>query len=197
MVERLGRTQPLPLRWQSVRAAGGDLHRLAQYAGRSFVHDRGAQIAAALTYHTLFSLLPMLAMALWALKNFVGPSELAVFKDQIVSVVGDWLSAPPRVDEAAAAVAGAAGEASSMAREAQYDQVLTQVDENLAKLLDDLQAINFQRIGGVGVLLFVYASTALLSMVEHSFNQICGAPSGRPWYRRIPLYYTTLTLGPI
>ncbi|CAN0572520.1 unnamed protein product, partial [Laminaria digitata] len=31
--------------------------------------------------------------------------------------------------------------------------------------------------------------------IEKSFNQLCGAPGGRPWLRRIMLYWTILTAG--
>lgn len=171
------------------------LQQLAQHAGRAFADDRGTQIAAALTYHTVFSLLPTMALALVVLKIFLGPSEIAAFKDTIVNFVADWLSADLRVEAPVDSATLDAG--SSLARERRYGEVLAQLDENVAALLDELQAIDFQRIGAVGVLLFIYAATGLLSTVEQSFNQIYDAPSGRPIYRRIPLYYTTLTLAPL
>lgn len=182
-------------RWTSGLAI--ELRYLGQHAGKAFVEDRGAQIAAALTYHTVFSLLPTTALALVVLKTYLGPAELAAFKDFIVGFVAEWLNVEARGEGATAATSPAGEDSASLAREIRYGEVLAQLDENVARLLDDLQSIDFQRIGAVGVLMFVYAATGLLGTVEQSFNQIYDAPAGRPWYRRIPLYYTTLTLAPM
>ncbi|MEO0974238.1 MAG: hypothetical protein AAFX85_14185 [Pseudomonadota bacterium] len=63
--------------------------------------------------------------------------------------------------------------------------MFAQLDQNVKQLLDDLQAIDFQRTGVVGVFVFAYVATALLATVERSFNQNFDAPSGRPWYLRV------------
>lgn len=47
-----------------------------------------------------------------------------------------------------------------------------------------------------GLVLF-YAAMSMLIEIEKSFNQLCGAPGGRPWLRRIMLYWTILTAGSI
>lgn len=44
-------------------------------------------------------------------------------------------------------------------------------------------------------LVLLYAAMSLLVEIERSFNQLCGAPSGRPWRRRLMLYWTILTAG--
>jgi membrane protein len=183
----------LPMR---LRAMTGFARDLGKHAQRAFAEDRGPQIAAALTYHTVFSLLPTMALILVVLKTFVGPAEQAAFKDFIVNFIAEWLTGDP------------AGEASALdpllpdvpeaeVRQARYAAMLAQLDENVKRLLDELQSIDFQRIGAVGVLLFIYAATGLLATVEQSFNQIYDAPNGRPWYVRVPLYYTTITLAPM
>ena len=45
-----------------------------------------------------------------------------------------------------------------------------------------------------GLVLF-YAAMSMLIEIEKSFNQLCGAPSGRSWLRRLMLYWTILTAG--
>lgn len=44
-------------------------------------------------------------------------------------------------------------------------------------------------------LVLLYAAMSMLIEIEKSFNQICGAPSGRGWLRRLILYWTILTAG--
>ncbi len=44
-------------------------------------------------------------------------------------------------------------------------------------------------------LVLLYAAMSMLIEIEKSFNQLCGAPGGRPWLRRIMLYWTILTAG--
>ena len=57
--------------------------------------------------------------------------------------------------------------------------------------------IAFQAIGAIGVLMLIYAAISMLIEVERAFNDIYRAPTGRAWGRRIPLYWTVLTLGVI
>lgn len=44
-------------------------------------------------------------------------------------------------------------------------------------------------------LVLLYAAMSMLIEIEKSFNQLCGAPGGRPWLRRVMLYWTILTAG--
>ena len=45
-----------------------------------------------------------------------------------------------------------------------------------------------------GLVLF-YAAMSMLIEIEKAFNQLCAAPSGRGWLRRLMLYWTILTAG--
>ena len=53
------------------------------------------------------------------------------------------------------------------------------------------------RIGWIGTGVLIYASLSMLVEIERAFNEIYHAPSGRSWLRRLVLYWTLLTLGPI
>ena len=43
----------------------------------------------------------------------------------------------------------------------------------------------------------VCAAISMLVTIENSFNTIYRAPEGRPWARRVPLYWFLLTVSPI
>lgn len=212
---------------------------LARHCGHQLRKDKASQVAAALTYHTLFSLLPTLVLMLVVARVFVGPSEIEQFKGWVVDtalqglIVQDDPPPPPPPEvtppppeapppdsppssggsarssqtpaddtpRQAAAATNAPGEPlprteAGLTRE-QYDQARRELEDEIQYWLDQLETINFQSIGVVGLLLFIWGATGLLATIERSFNQIYGGSNSRPWYLRLPMYYTTLTLGPV
>lgn len=188
-------TQPADelTRWQ--RALRFSLN-LTRYCAKKLERDRAREMAAALTYHTLFSLLPMLAVSLAALALFVGPEERQSFEERVV----DLLLPPAVIATEPLAADGAAPDAAPPtedARRREFQEARREVGERFETLLNTLEGVNFRRIGIVGLLVFIYASTALLANIEASFNAVLGARSSRPWYLRLPLYYTVITLGPL
>jgi len=171
-------------RWQ--RALRFSIELVRHCAGE-LIHDKAGQMAAALTYHTLFSILPMLVLVLVALNAFVGPEERAEFKAWVVERAVETLESDLEV-----AVTG-----ETEGRRGEFDAVATRLDQVVQGLLDSLERVSFRGIGLVGILVFIYGATALLATVERSFNDVFGVTSGRPWYVRLPLYYTVITLAPI
>ncbi|BAM04870.1 hypothetical protein PSMK_27110 [Phycisphaera mikurensis NBRC 102666] len=214
--------------------------------------DKAPQMAAALTYHTLFSLLPTLVLTLVVAKSFVSEAQLQDLKEDTVGWTLQWLHTPAgapapqppeAVDdltEAGSAVAEALGGAEPVeaveaaveapapspfggflaaAREAaeraqaeareqvaeatgerlkqEFNETAAKLDQSLQELLDRLQNISFASIGIVGVLLFLWGATTLLSTIEDSFNFILRNPSGRSWHMRFVIYFTTLVLAPL
>ncbi|MEO1016359.1 MAG: YhjD/YihY/BrkB family envelope integrity protein [Pseudomonadota bacterium] len=151
--------------------------------------DKATQVAAALTYHTLFSLLPTMALVLVILRTFVGDNEQETFKEFVSDAAVQWLEGSNVTGDMTAAEA--AQEAS------EFSATVDRIDETVSNFLDQLQNIDFRSIGAIGVLVFLYAATALLVTVEQAFNQIFGASQARPWHIRLPLYYTTITLAPL
>ncbi len=155
---------------------------------REIQKDKAGQVAAALTYHTLFSMLPTLALVLVILRTFVGPDEQEAFKTLVADVAVQWLEGEEHRPETPDQL--------SQDRE-EFSATLNRVDETVSNFLTQLQNIDFRSIGAIGVLVFLYAATALLVTIEQAFNQIFGASQARPWHLRLPLYYTTITLAPL
>ncbi len=208
---------------RTVRAAHY-LFDLNRYCVAQLREDRAGQMAAALTYHTLFSILPTIVLALVVLKQFVGPAEQVQFRNAIKTWTVQWLEssqspapiADSRIDptklsiEPDQAIDPATGELATApapdttqielgtvhARE-EFARTGEIVVKELDYWMDRLSQINFGSIGVAGVLLFIYGATGLLATIERSFNIIYDTPTSRPWYVRLPLYYTTITLGPI
>ena len=58
---------------------------LARHCTIELRRDRASTMAAALTYHTIFSLMPTLVLSLVVMHSFVGPKDMAEFKEGIVN----------------------------------------------------------------------------------------------------------------
>ena len=165
-------------------------------------YDKAGQMASALTYHTLFSLLPMIVLMLVVLQAFVGPDEQERFKSQAV----DWLLKPiaTEVQEEAngGPIEGACGAAdadglTAAERQQEFNEARQAIEQQIESVMNQLGKVSFGGIGVVGVLIFIYGATGLLTTIEKSFNHIYNAPRMRPAYLRFPLYFTVVVLGPV
>ncbi len=185
-----------------------------RYCAQELRVDRAGEMAAALTYHTLFSLLPTIVLMLVILQTFVGEVEREALKQNVVDFSLQWIQPEESDPESQAtehkvgdvveeAAAGGTDPGSTtadtiaLAPESEYAQARKNLSKNIQDLIAKLEQINFASIGAIGVLIFILAATKLLSTIEHSFNRIYDAPYGRPLYVRLPLYYTAITLAPL
>ncbi len=166
---------------------------LTRHCARELAQNRAAQMAAALTYRTLFSLVPTAVLAMLMFRAFIGVEEAQDwFQGTAYNYLG--LSAvalpdaepgvdPDPVDEAAAA---------------RLQELKETADERLAEIVNSAWAhLKFGNIGAVGLLLLIWAALALAVTVEQCFNRIFRCPSGRAWHHRIAIYWAVVTLGPM
>lgn len=134
--------------------------------------NRASQMAAALAYRTIFGLIPVLVIAILIFRAFGGADIFSDFLKQILSAADlDSVRSPD--------------EALTMA--AWVQQIVSHIDNQ----------ISGKAIGVIGALVLSWASIGLLTTIERSFNTICQARAHRPIGRRIPLYWTMITIGPI
>lgn len=173
-VERLA-TQPHEelTRWQRSARFVMDVIR---YGWRRLREDRAPQMAAALSYRTLFGLLPVLVVGSVLFKASQGVDGVKALAARIVAALGlnDYQLVLPgqegmeQTSSAGDWLVGLAGEAAN---------------------------INLTALGWVGLAVVIYSAISLIITIENSFNTIYRAPSGRAWVYRVPIYWTVLTLG--
>ncbi|MEQ9453405.1 MAG: YihY/virulence factor BrkB family protein [Phycisphaeraceae bacterium] len=187
------------------------------YCARELQRDRAGTMAAALTYHTLFSLLPTLVLMLVVSTAFIGPEDRERFKDQAVAAALQWLDvaedqepsaeeapepntpgleAPTPVEPAELIDNEASIEDAEVAPFGEFNRARNALSSNLEQLLDFLETVNLGGIGVIGLLVFIYGATGLLATIEGSFNQIYKAQQNRPWYLRMVFYYFVITMAP-
>lgn len=160
------------------------LRDLARHGGRQLVRDRAPQLAAALSYRTVFSLIPVLVLSLIALKAFYGEQGIREALDRVMEYLG--------FSELSIRTGG--GEDADNVTRVEVAQML---QEFIDRATSRVTEINFQAITIVSVGLFLYAAISLLIQIEQAFNQVCKAASGRRLISRLTNYWTLLTLGSI
>ena len=141
---------------------------------RQLRQDRAAQMAAALSFRTLFSLLPVFVVGTILVRAFQG---LDAFEESLAKVLASLGLDDVKI------VGASDGESVTMT-------------EWLLGLLQETQQINLTAVSWVGVVVLIYSAIGLMATIENSCNTIYRAPEGRSWIWRAPLYWFVLTLGP-
>ncbi|MEX0655154.1 MAG: YhjD/YihY/BrkB family envelope integrity protein [Phycisphaeraceae bacterium] len=190
-------------RWHK---AGRFAFDLSRYCARQLYEDRAGEMAAALTYRTIFSLVPFFVLALIVFRAFGG---FEVWGEQMQTQIYDYLGistvavqqADPDEGEPFA-TPSIDGEQAADAEQAVDDppdkeQLRLTLEEVFDQLNEQVSQVSFTSIGVVGLVLLIWAALALAVQVEDCFNQIYQATARRAWHLRVAIYWSLITLGPV
>lgn len=199
----------------------GLIVRLLLHTWKQMQHDRANQMAAALTYRTIFSMVPTLLLALVVFRAFGGFADMQTEMRQRIfdylNITAIQSNAPtphatdseqsePATTESSdnaqtqsvdAHVSTTAPTSTKPAAQSSNVELRARVDELLDGVVSQASNISFKSIGAIGFVLLIWAALALIVEVETTFNRIYLAPQGRPWAMRIAIYWASLTLGPV
>jgi len=186
--------------------------KLWSHCARLLKMNRYGQQAAALSYHTIFGLVPLAIVSLLIFKSFPAYSSVGeevknwVYKQLNFSA----FESPADVPEGTDAAATEAEQKIALTDESPADvpegadAAATKAEQKIAltEHLDNIVArffaeTNTGRIGLFSILIVIWAAIALLSTVEKSFNNIWHVAAGRNLLQRIVSYWAVLTLGPL
>ena len=163
-------------RWQRAARFAYDLSR---HGARQLREDRAPQMAAALAFQTLFALVPVLVVVMLLVQAFMEPTEMNRLVGKSLEWAGmETVSAPPTPDGAEPAPTSAS------------------LQTWLTELIDTAAETDLTVVGWIGFAVIVYSTVSMLVTIETSFNTVYRAPSGRPWSRRVPLYWFLITISP-
>ncbi len=195
------------------------LIELLAHCGRKLIRDRAEEMAAALTYRTIFSLIPLFVLGLVVFRAFGGLDDIqGKLYDPMYRFFGvpetsyvDDVRPGERVvievpdpkkeveEEAVKQEKKAAGVEPTPAEKAAGQQEQREVRASIRRALTEVTSkvanLSFASIGAVGVVLFLYAGIGLVLSMEYDFNIILQAPTSRPWHIRIPIHWSIITLG--
>ena len=156
--------------------------RIAYLATSGFLRDDCLSRAAALTYITVLSLVPMLGLSFSVAKGFGFYASLK--RDTIEPFLDHTFGRLP--DGASNLVELPVVSEQSQAVRVALDQVLGFVDRT------DLSAL-----GWFGLVLLVFGAIKLLASIETTFNQIWGVQRARSWIRKLTDYLAMLVVTPL
>ena len=160
-------------RWQQ---AARYLYDLALCGSRQLQHDRAPQMAAALAFRALFALVPVLIVGMIVVRALRGT-------DVFLELTDEWLAALNLND-----VQLVLSETNSTS---------VSLAEWLKELVSQAASVNLTGAGWFGFAMIGYAAISLMVTIENGFNIIYRAPTGRSWFRRVPIYWFVLTVSPV
>ncbi|MFC1793093.1 YhjD/YihY/BrkB family envelope integrity protein [Planctomycetota bacterium] len=154
--------------------------KLWSHCARLLKINRSGQQAAALSYHTIFGIVPLAIVTLLIFQSFPTYSYIG---ERVKNFIYD------------------------QANFTAFNSPVQSSDnpEETIKLTEHLDAIvarffaetNKGQIGLFSILIVIWAALALLATIEKSFNNIWHVAAGRNFLHRIISYWALLTLGPL
>jgi membrane protein len=163
---------------------------LWRFCARRLRENNVMAMSAALSFRTIFALIPTLVLAFLVARSFGALEDSKQSLRTFLEASGFAQIAVLHEAENVASRPGAAPES-------QPAEVINVADE-IQAVVDRVQGkLTFDRLGPVGGALFIWTALTLLTTIERSLNRIFGAPRSRALARRILLYWAAVTLGPI
>ncbi len=154
--------------------------KLWSHCTRLLKKNRSGQQAAALSYHTVFGIVPLAIVTLLIFQSFPAYSHIG---DKVKNFVYDQANFSMFKSPTA------------NGEDPEETVTLTEhVDELVARFFAET---NKGQIGFFSVLIVIWAALALLGTIEKSFNNIWHVTTGRNFVHRIISYWAILTLGPL
>jgi len=150
---------------------------LGRFGAKQLQYDRAPQMAAALSFRALFGLVPVLIVALVAVRALIGVDEFLALILQLLT----WA----QLDQVSVTLPGAG------------DTTSQPLSDWMRHLIGEAASVRIAAIGWIGMAVVIYAALGLLVDVEKTFNIIYRAPEGRSWIRRAPVYWFLLTVCPL
>ena len=142
---------------------------------RLLMKNRAGQQAAALSYHTIFGLVPLSIVVLLIFQSFDAYSDIG---EKVKNLVYEQLHFTTIEYEA--------------------DGEAIQLTEHLDNIVGRVfTGFNEGTIALVSAVIIIWAALALLGTTERSFNNIWGVGRGRGFVQRVINYWAVLTLGPL
>lgn len=172
------------------------------------------RMAAALAFRTIFSIIPVMAIGLLIFGSVVSDEQVESGVRRVLTFAGiSQISAVETQKDLDMFGPNMQNDSFSITEPTTPDTPALQTNPDapidpfsgadLEQLITDLitrvnASISNLPTGWIALtsgLVLLYAAMSMLIEIEKSFNQLCAAPSGRGWLRRLMLYWTILTAG--
>lgn len=177
------------------------LGRIGAIVVRGFLADHCALHASALTYITLISMIPVLAV-MFSFSKGIGMhnrliESIGLERTEVTEVVDG--KPVTRVQFAVAArrdAGGGSGSGGKTFSQLTVDGLPEPMQRVVTSVLSYVENTNFGALGLVGSLLLLWGAVRAMSQLELSLNTIWGVRVPRPLFRRFTEYFFVLALIP-
>lgn len=155
-------------------------------------------MSAALSFRTIFALVPMLILAFVMLKSLgLSSQNTEMLRNVLHQAQMDQIYVQKEADTSPIGYQYPFGQIAMPEEEPEPPRQVTVAEEIETMVANVEGQLTVGRIGPVGVIVLVWAAIALLATIERSLNRVFESPRNRSWVRRILLYWSVLTLGPL
>lgn len=152
--------------------------KLGRFCIGHLAEVRAPEMAAALSFRTLFGLIPVFFVATLVTRSLLGDSFPKFIRSMVEMAGMDTVTV-------------------SSASTASGEPTRVQLSAWIEEIVAFTGTLNLSAIGIIGVVVVLFSALWLIVTIEESFNVVCRAPNSRPWHRRLLVYWSVLTLGPI
>ena len=162
--------------------------QLWRFCARRLRRNNAAAMSAALSFRTIFALVPTLVIVLLMLK------PLGLIEDN-KRIVRDFLQASglAQITYAGESQTQPATMPASGGKGNQVD-----LAEKIESLIERVEGqLTIGALGPIGAVLLIWTALTLLTTMERCLNRVFEAPRSRPLGRRILLYWSAVTLAPL
>lgn len=164
------------------------------------------RMAAALSYRTIFGLIPVLVVAIVFFAAFSSQESVADQIRKVIRFAGldrielTSTETPPTPTSTPGPGPGLNPELTNPAPETQplvgpASPAQTRLDAWIEQAVQRVRTLPPGTLSVIAILTLVYAAISMMVDIEKTFNQIYMAPGGRSWPRRVMQYWALLTLG--
>ncbi len=170
--------------------------QLWRFCARRLHDNNSLAMSSALSFRTLFALIPALVLALLVMNSF----QVLGDPQQQMRNIFDWTGisqistrqAPPEPTTAPA------GQTQPASASVPFEPGENKLDEWITETVTSVESkLTLGRLGPAGTLVLIWTALTLLTTMERSLNRIFGARRNRSIARRLGLYWSALTLGPV
>jgi membrane protein len=154
-----------------------DISHLRRAWRKLVVDHKASRLSAALTYRTIFSLVPVAIVCIVIVRGVVHLDDAQEWMRRAVYSSHTWTHLF----------------ADYIDPDAGGDYIAKGIDGIMAKTWE----LHLTDVGVAGGLLLIWAALGLFCELEYAFNDVLGVRRGRPWIRRLTNYWAFITLGPL
>lgn len=185
-----------------LRRLGVKAVRVVHLVVKGFIDNQCPLHASSLTFSTLMSVVPVLAVSLALARGFgAGENFEAWCRSKAHEVLMEKAGATNVLSEAGAQSPGATASkgsgAAASSGKVPDKELASRMDNLIEQVFSSVRNVSFAKLGGIGLLILLWSVVQVLGQVESSFNKVWGVTAGRPIHRKVLDYLSVLIIVPI